>query len=132
MDGPVEMNQPNPFADQNPYETPQHTGLEAATGVEPIDTTGDATGGVIPYKNPAALIAYYLGIFGMCPVIGIFASIPAFILGIVGLRRRAQNPAIKGSVHAWIGIILGGVCTLLNMACWGMMILGTVLRVAAP
>lgn len=126
------MSDENLFADHNPYQTPEHTGLEASTGVEPIDTTGDGTGGLIPYKNPAALAAYYLGIFGMCPILGIFASIPAFVLGIIGLRRRANNPAIKGSVHAWFGIVVGGICTMLNLACWGMMILGIVLRVVAP
>ena len=31
------------------------------------------------------------------------------MLGIVGLRRRAANPVIKGSAHAWIGIVLGGL-----------------------
>ncbi len=77
--------------------------------------TGDATGGIIPYKNPAALIAYYCGIFSMLPFIGMFAGIPGVILGVIGLRRRKANPVIKGSVHAWIGIVLGGLTTLL----WG-------------
>lgn len=126
------MSQSNPFADDNPYQTPEQTGPEPATGVESADTTGDATGGVIPYKNPAALAAYYLGLFGLCPIIGIFASIPAFVLGIIGLQNRARNPVIKGSVHAWIGIVLGGICSLLNLACIGMAILGAVISSAAP
>jgi hypothetical protein len=29
----------------------------------PPAATGDVTGGIIPYKKPAALIAYYCGIF---------------------------------------------------------------------
>lgn len=73
----------------------------------PLPQTADATGGIIPYKNPQALIAYYLGIFGLIPFIGLLLAIPAFILGIIGLRKRKKNPIIKGSVHAWIGIILG-------------------------
>ena len=28
---------------------------------------GDATGGVIPYKNVPALVAYYLGVFSLIP-----------------------------------------------------------------
>lgn len=111
----------------NPYNSPtSHTGLEASTGVPPLDSSGDGTGGLIPYKNPAALAAYYLAIFGLFPVIGIFASIPAFVLGIMGLRRRAQNPAVKGSVHAWIGIVLGGLATLMNLSCIGMIVFGIV------
>lgn len=76
---------------------------------------GDATGGIIPYKNPKALIAYYLGIFSGLPFIGILFGIPAFILGIMGLRDRKKNPAIKGSIHAGIGIGCGLIFTIL----WG-------------
>ena len=36
----------------------------------------------------------------------------AFVLGIFGLRARKRKPAVKGSVHAWIGIILGGLSVL--------------------
>ncbi|QDU93803.1 DUF4190 domain-containing protein [Lignipirellula cremea] len=76
---------------------------------------GDATGGVVPYKNWPALLAYYLGIFSLFPCIGLALAIPALVLGIMGLQRRRKNPAIKGSVHAWIGIVLGGFFTLV----WG-------------
>lgn len=79
-------------------------------------TEGDATGGLIPYKNPHALTAYYLAIVAMFPCIGFLFGIPAFVLGIIGLKRRKANPAIKGSVHAWIGIILGGSFSLMNLA----------------
>lgn len=78
-----------------------------STPPPPLPQAGDATGGIIPYKNLPALIGYYLGIFGLFPLIGILLAIPAFILGIIGLRKRKRNPIIKGSVHAWIGIVLG-------------------------
>ena len=71
--------------------------------------TPDATGGVIPYKNPAALIAYYAGIFGLIPMLGTPVAVAAVVLGIVGLHRRKQKLAAGGLVHAWIGIVLGGV-----------------------
>ncbi len=75
-------------------------------GVAPA---GDGTGGLIPYKNPKALTAYYLGIFGLFPLIGFLLAVPALILGILGLQARKQNPLIKGAVHAWVGIILGTI-----------------------
>jgi hypothetical protein len=75
---------------------------------------GDATSGIIPYKNPHALIAYYLGIFGLFPIIGFFLAIPALILGISGLKRCNHNPIIKGNVHAWIGILLGSISIAYN------------------
>ncbi|NNJ25422.1 hypothetical protein [Alienimonas chondri] len=74
---------------------------------------GDSTGGVIPYKNPPALIAYYLGIGSGFPLIGLPLGIAAFVLGIMGLKKRRANPAVKGSAHAWIGIGCGGFFALL-------------------
>ena len=109
----------------NPYES-SHAGPEGppVSPFGPAQTEGDATGGVIPYKNPCALIAYYLGIFALLPCIGIVPGAAAFILGIIGLQQRARNPAIKGSVHAWIGIVLGGLMTLVWGAAIVLMIVG--------
>ena len=73
---------------------------------------GDSTGGIIPYKNGPALAAYYLGVFSIIPCFGLPLAIPALILGIIGLKKRKANPAIKGTCHAWIGIILGGIFTV--------------------
>lgn len=98
----------------DPFRTPQYPNTP-----QQGQGQGDVTGGLIPYKNTPALIAYYLGIFALIPCFGILLAIPALILGIIGLQKRAQNPAIKGAAHAWIGIVLGGVCTLL----WGGLIL---------
>jgi hypothetical protein len=70
-------------------------------------TRGDATGGIIPYKNPHALAAYYLGIVGLIPVIGFFLAIAAIFLGFSGIKKRRLDPIIKGTAHAIIGIVLG-------------------------
>ena len=88
-------------------------GGELAANPYVIPQEGDATGGIIPYKNPQALIAYYLGIASGFPLIGLPLGIAAFILGILGLRARQQNPVIKGSVHAGIGIGCGCFFSLL-------------------
>lgn len=86
------------------------------------DTEGDATGGLVPYKNPPALIAYYLGLFSLAPFIGFFLGVAALILGIIGLQKRRENPAIKGSAHAWIGIGCGSVMALV----WGVVFVGVI------
>jgi hypothetical protein len=70
--------------------------------------TPDATGGLIPYKNPSALAAYYLGIVAMFPLIGLPLGVVAFWLGRKGLKTAKEKPHVRGQVHAWIGIILGG------------------------
>ena len=98
----------------NPYATPSAMPSPMATSPQP--TTGDATGGLIPYKNPQALTAYYLGIFSL--VIP-FMGIASLILGCKGLQARKKNKAIKGSAHAVIGIGCGGFSSLL----WGAIVI---------
>ncbi len=56
-------------------------------------------------------MAYYCGVFSIIPFFPI--GIAAFVLGIIGLRRRKRNPVIRGAAHAWIGIIIGGLFGLI-------------------
>ncbi len=78
--------------------------------------TGDATGGVIPYKNPQALTSYYLGVFSLIPLLGLLLGCVAVPLGIIGLRKRKAMPQIRGTAHAWVGIILGGLSVFGHVA----------------
>ena len=92
----------NPY--QSPQQVPSHQGPPGQ---------GDITGGVIPYKNGPALAAYYIGIVSLlCCFAGLPVGIAAVVLGIMGLQKRARQPEVKGSVHAWIGIICGVFATL--------------------
>ena len=79
--------------------------------VRPSREEGDSTGGVIPYKNMPALIAYYCGVLSIIPCFPI--GIVAVVLGIMGLKRAKQHPEVKGKAHAWIGIIAGGIFGLI-------------------
>jgi len=72
------------------------------------DATEDTLGKVIPFKNPKALWAYYLGIFSFIPGLGILLGLTAMVLGIQGLLFANKNPGVRGHVHAWVGIALGG------------------------
>jgi hypothetical protein len=103
------VSEPKPDHQSNPFAAPISPAVPP-----PADPTqvGDGTGGLIPYKNPHALIAYYLGIVACLPLIGMPFGIASLVLGIIGLRKRRANPVIKGSVHAIIGI-LGGIFSLL-------------------
>lgn len=114
------MNENQP---ENPYDAP----MAEVVGRQPMmppTNEGDATGGVIPYKNPHALIAYYLGIVSLLPMIGVPFGVAAVILGFMGLSRRKQNPVIKGSVHAWIGIVFGMLSILCGSGLVATMIIG--------
>jgi hypothetical protein len=50
--------------------------------------------------------------------------VTAPILGIIGLVQRSKNPAIRGAAHAWVGIVLGGLMTLLWGGCVVAMVIG--------
>jgi hypothetical protein len=72
---------------------------------------GDATGGIIPYKNPKALLSYYFGIFSfLIPLSGIVAV----ILGVLGFKYARENPKARGQVHASVGI----GCGLITFLFW--------------
>lgn len=97
------------------------SGVAATTGMAnppptPVTTEqGDATGGIIPYKNPPALIAYYCGVFSLIPCVGFLLGLAAVILGVSGLKKRKQYPLIRGQVHAWLGIILGSLVIIAHV-----------------
>ena len=91
-----------------------HDAFAAPPAPAPASAEGEGGGStVIPYKNAPALIAYYVGVFCIiCPPLLCF---PAIILGVIGLRRVKENPEIKGTVHAWIGILSGSFFLLLSI-----------------
>lgn len=85
---------------------------------------------IIPYRNVPALISYYLGVFSFIACVpfvgflGIPMAIAALVLGVKGLHLANVNPAAKGKVHAWIGILGGGLCMILGLIINGMVIVG--------
>jgi hypothetical protein len=95
--------------DDNAYKCVQCGDILQGAPQTQFVVTDDATlGGLIPYKNVKAMVAYYLGMFAILPGIGIPMGIAALILGVQGLKFAGLHPEARGKVHAWIGIILGG------------------------
>lgn len=95
----------------NPYQSPQQVPNDPHQAGQPGQ--GDMTGGIIPYKNAPALAAYYIGIVSLlCCFAGLPVGIVAIVLGVMGLQKRARQPEVKGSIHAWIGIVCGVIATL--------------------
>ena len=108
---------PNLFSDKIP------TAPMATPNAAPA---GDATGGVIPYKNPQALIGYYTGLaafaFSCIPPLGLPIGIVALVLGIRGFRAYRKTPVIGGPVHAWIAIAGGSFALLLGLLVAGLIL----------
>jgi len=80
----------------------------------------------IPYKNPMALVAYYVGVFAVIPCVGLLLGPTALILGILGIRYRNKHPTAGGLGHAITGVVLGSLTALAN---WGLVVVGIVLAV---
>ncbi len=107
---------------ENPYQSPQESSEPPRAPGE-----GDATGGVIPYKNMPALLAYYLGLLSLVTcILPIPLGIVPVVLGIIGLRKRARQPEVRGSAHAWIGILVGGFTALCCFALYVMIAIAVI------
>ncbi len=94
----------------NPPSAPQ----PPPRGIAPAAPGGGVAESLIPYRNGAALTAYYLGVFSLA--CGALLGIPALILGIKGLKVAKERPEAHGQAHAWIGIVLGSIMTLVSLA----------------
>jgi len=75
----------------------------------------ETVGAIIPYRNKYALAAYYMGVFSLIPGLGIILGPAAFTTGVMGLKDVKSSPEDKGTLHAWAGIILGGLTTIGNI-----------------
>jgi hypothetical protein len=76
----------------------------------------DAAATIVPYKNPAALISYYCGVFSLIPCLALILAPVAIVLGIIGLSARKKNPQAHGSAHAVVGLVIGSITFLINVA----------------
>lgn len=79
---------------------------------------GDGFATIVPFRNGPALAAYYCGVFGLIPILGFVLGPIAFILGIIGLVKKKNNPKVKGTGHAVAGIILGLIDPVLWIVLW--------------
>ena len=103
---------------ENPYATPMDHSQESPpsyVGQGDGQNSDGTFGGLIPVKNPKALVAYYLAVASLFPFFGFPIGLAAFGFGIAGLKARKKNPEVKGAAHAWIGIGCGGLFAII----WG-------------
>lgn len=113
------MNQPQ--LPPNPYVPPPQPG-PGAYGQPPPPILG----GLIP-RNGKALVAYYCGIFALIPLLGAVLGPVAVVFGILGIQAANREPYRKGKIHAWVGIVCGGLFGLVYL---GLVVLWIVALVA--
>lgn len=98
--------------------------LRAVQGQVSPSGGDDAIATIVPYRNSFALIGYYVSIGALIPVLGALLGPAAVFLGFKGLKARQVNPAIHGTAHAWVAIILGGTITLIHLGLLIFLVLG--------
>ncbi|MBN1516774.1 DUF4190 domain-containing protein [Candidatus Sumerlaeota bacterium] len=112
-DTPPPLEQKVAFEKSRSFEPQRETPyFQSTPQPKQDDSYKDGIGLIVPYRNGYALAAYYCGVFGLMPCIGIPIALAGFILGWMGLHFRHQNPESRGAAHAWAGIILGGLSLL--------------------
>ncbi len=102
--------------------------VELAGAPAPPPSGDETVAKVIPYKNAAALTAYYLGVFSLIPCVGLILGIAALGLGVMGLKVAKRNPQAHGTVHAWVGIVLGRITFVGNAVVIILMVMGASTR----
>ncbi len=80
-------------------------------GKEPIETN--------PKKNAFAISGFVLGILSLVPLWGIFATIPAIVLSLIGLKSEKRKLAKIGLLLGGIGLIINMVLLFQFFAGWG-------------
>lgn len=78
------------------------------SGPPPSGRANDS-GGLIPYRNVPALVGYYLGVFSLLPFLGALLGPVAVALGTVGLVKVSRQPQCRGTAHAIVAIVMGGL-----------------------
>ena len=92
-----------------PSPPPTTPSTEAPPIPRAVDHTPNTMDHILPARNIPALVSWYLGVFGLIPILGIPLSLAAILSGIYGLII-AKRPEIQvGRGHAIAGIILGTV-----------------------
>jgi hypothetical protein len=110
---PEDAREPYPAVDEPRLRVHILAPPTRSTGV--VDPSAREGPALVPYKNPAALVGYYLSIFSCIPLIGLVLGPTSIFLGIRGLIQVSRDPQRKGTVHAWIAIVLGLIGTAIGV-----------------
>ena len=79
-----------------------------------LDSQSDVMATLIPWRNSCALIGYYLGMFGLIPILGSILSPVAIVLGILGIVHWKKNHQSHGLVHAIVAILCGVIGVVIS------------------
>jgi hypothetical protein len=77
---------------------------------------------LVPGGSTYAIISLYVGLIGLClPFVGIVFAVPAFVCGVVAVRRWKKSDSYGGvtsNLRAVLGLIISGLAVLLWGGVW--------------
>jgi hypothetical protein len=114
------------FEDDDDDARPRPKRRKKSSDVEAVDF-------IIPTNVSVwSILSCYLGLIGFClPLVGLVFAIPAVIFGIIALRRRKKATsygAVTSDIRAIIGLVLGGLGTLIGIIVLILLITGRILK----
>jgi hypothetical protein len=105
----TEKNQPTLERHENPFAAPQAIPYAKQFHSDQLEKV---EGHRLPAMNRSAVLAFYLGILGLIPVLGVPIALAAIAFGMHGIYRYSRRSEIGGLAHACVGV-LGGLASLL-------------------
>jgi hypothetical protein len=102
--------------DDRPRRRPRLRDDEEDEDLRRIRRDDGVLNSLIPYRNPKALVGYYLGVFSLIPCAGLLLGPAAIVLGWLGIRHRNAHRSAGGLGHAITALVLGALTSLAN---WG-------------
>ena len=84
---------------------------------------------LMPVGRPgSAIAAGYLALFSVLPLIGAVPGLLALAFGVRALRLIRENPDLSGKGRAWFGIIFGGVCGVISVGLFIVLVAAAVMK----
>jgi hypothetical protein len=95
----------------------RHCGEYLDPSARPRDAAPSAVDrALMPVGRPAsAIIAGYMGLFAILPLLGLPAAIAAVVCGMKALKTIKADPELSGKGRAWFGIIIGGLMLVVQI-----------------
>ena len=81
-----------------------------------IDDDDRDFGDITPWKNPAALYGYRLGVIGLVPVLGMVLGPVAIVLGAISIWKYRTDNSVGGYSQSHAALVLGLIETAFNAA----------------
>src|SRR4051812_47542680 len=110
------------MSQEEPPKPSQAPPIQPPVNVSP-SSPPSAMDRLIPASNADALASYYVGLFSIIPLFGLFMGPFAISKGRNALARTKEDPNLPGKGHARVGIGCGAIGLLFNLLIVGFILM---------